>query len=93
MPKDEVPKSSENKAKRRRYITWRRFFIKLLGSKCKKCGTDKSLEIDHINPADHNKNSGIGRDNRLRDWKEEYFKGNLQLLCRSCNQGKRRFHA
>ena len=71
--------------KRKYYITWRRFFIRLLGSKCARCPSKTNLEIDHIIPHKNNKMSGAGRNNRLRDWKEQYFEGNLQLLCKKCN--------
>jgi hypothetical protein len=49
------------------------------------------LEIDHIIPVENNAMSGTGRNNRLQDWREQYFKGNLQLLCKDHNLDKREF--
>lgn len=77
--------------KKKTYVTWRKFFIYLLGGKCARCGTIKGLEIDHIIPVENNAMSGAGRDRRLADWKEQYMRGNLQLLCKEHNLEKREF--
>lgn len=77
--------------KKKTYVTWRRFFVYLLGGKCNKCDAVENLEIDHIVPVENNAMSGAGRDARLTDWKEQYMKNNLQLLCKEHNLDKREF--
>lgn len=77
--------------KKKTYVTWRRFFIYLLGGKCTRCNAVENLEIDHIIPVENNAMSGAGRDARLTDWKEQYMKNNLQLLCKEHNLDKREF--
>jgi hypothetical protein len=74
-------------------MTWRRFFIRLLGGKCNHNGCDaiEDLEIDHIVPVENNAMSGAGRFKRLQDWREQFLKGNLQLLCKEHNLDKREF--
>lgn len=43
------------------------------GYKCKNCGTDEKLNIDHINPL----SNGGGNNSE-----------NLQILCKTCNEKK-----
>jgi hypothetical protein len=69
-----------------RYHTRRAECLKILGSKCVKCGTAEALEIDHINPDE--KTLSLGRM-LSRPWRvvlEELRK--CQLLCKSCHKSK-----
>jgi hypothetical protein len=36
---------------KRRYSEQREWFVSLLGGRCKRCGTQQQLEIDHIDPS------------------------------------------
>jgi len=69
------------------YKTIREHFIKLLGGECVFCHTKDNLEFDHITPCLTDM-SKMSRSKREWHWFEEYNKGNLQLLCSSCNNIK-----
>ncbi len=69
------------------YIKIRKHFIKLLGGKCAYCQTKENLEFDHIIPCLSDM-SKMSRSKREWHWFDEYSKGNLQLLCASCNNIK-----
>lgn len=56
----------------------------LRNCKCIKCGTEKFLQVDHIDPKKK-------VDHRIWSWREERITKELskcQILCRSCHQKK-----
>lgn len=65
--------------------------ILALGGQCAKCGTDRHLEFDHINPttrtwvARHKSQLG-----RLRHYRQDAALGLIQLLCHKHNHQKGR---
>lgn len=75
-----------NEIRNAHYRMVRRHFIKILGGKCIYCESEKKLELDHIVP--NGFGAGRGQRNRMWDWFESYEKGNLQVLCSTCNNHK-----
>lgn len=69
------------------YLKIRKHFIKLLGGECAFCHTKEDLQFDHISPC-KTWMSKMSRSKREWHWFDEYTKGNLQLLCKSCNNIK-----
>lgn len=59
-----------------------------LGGRCANCGTKgtpkNGLELDHIKPGRWEAHT-IGSDQRIKVYRSELKKGNLQVLCKSCN--------
>jgi 5-methylcytosine-specific restriction endonuclease McrA len=69
------------------YIRIRLLFTKILGGKCRYCGSNINLEFDHIYPSKVSM-SNMSRSKREWHWFDEYIKGNIQLLCKKCNNKK-----
>lgn len=69
---------------RRRCEVLRGKLIHFLGGRCKECGTEDELEPHHIVPRTW-KSSEVWRTKRLRLYLEEAARGDIVLLCRSCN--------
>ena len=69
----------------------RQFMMQALGNKCDDCGTDEWLEFDHWNGRNWSMRAK-SQWARTRILMEEFQKGLLRLLCRSCNarDGNRR---
>jgi len=63
----------DRKRTREYWRQYRQDVIKILGSKCVKCGSNENLEFDHIIPFSK------GGSSTAR---------NLQLLCEECNRQK-----
>jgi 5-methylcytosine-specific restriction endonuclease McrA len=74
-----------------RQVAWaqatREKLIRILGGRCKRCGLDTNLTFDCIVPTGgaHHKLSSVGR---VTYYKREMARGNVQLLCHSCNSKK-----
>lgn len=69
-----------------RYHTRRKKAKEFLGGKCKKCGTEKDLQFDHINRKEKNFTiSKLWSISEKRFW-EEVKK--CQLLCVTCHRQK-----
>jgi hypothetical protein len=69
---------------KRRYKT-KIYFIKLLGSKCKKCGYNKcmaALDFHHINPEEKENEY----EYRLKDFEQKIKDGKIMLLCANCHR-------
>lgn len=69
-----------------RYHRRRSEAISKLGGKCKECGSEERLEIDHLEPAENNKSriplfslSEIDFQNELKT---------CQILCKECHKKK-----
>ena len=63
------------------YKKYREEIIKMLGGKCKICGSTKNLHIHH--KIKTLRGAGRGRFERLYDWKRN--KDKIELLCRDCH--------
>lgn len=61
--------------------------LRVLGAKCKACGTDKCLTFDCIHPTGdrHHRLSSV---NRITYYLKQMRAGNLQVLCSACNSAK-----
>lgn len=73
---------------KRRYDVQRRFFIQLLGGRCRKCGSERELQIDHIDPS--KKKMHLGRlftKNTIGDALAELIE-KCQILCGACHREK-----
>ncbi len=71
---------------RNRYRTRRAEVIKTLGGKCKNCGSEESLELDHKDRKKKNVNP-----DRMMSLSKKRFDAEvllLQLLCRPCHTQK-----
>lgn len=74
-----------------RQVAWaqasREKLIRILGGRCKWCGLTTNLTFDCIVPTGgaHHKLSSV---RRVTYYKREMAKGNVQLLCHSCNSKK-----
>ena len=60
---------------------------KELGGKCSRCKSTMGLEFDCILPAGA-EHHGLGSAARIRFYRGEHAKGNLQLLCARCHNVK-----
>lgn len=58
-----------------------------LGGYCKLCGATKNLEFDHVVPIDWTP-SAKSQSQRAAEYKREFAKGNLQILCSKCHGKK-----
>lgn len=58
-----------------------------LGGYCKLCGATKHLEFDHVVPIDWTP-SAKSQSQRAAEYKREFAKGNLQILCSKCHGKK-----
>lgn len=70
----------------RRYHKRRKDALKQLGGKCKKCGSKKRLELDHINPKKKSFNIS-----KLWSVSKEKYAAELmkcQILCCECHEKK-----
>jgi len=75
----------EQRSKRRIYA------LKILGNKCKECGSISDLQIDHINPDNKHYKLRINTKRSITDLSEEDFYNELQycqLLCYNCHLEK-----
>ena len=71
---------------RNRYHNKRQGLISQLGGKCKRCGSDKDLHVDHI---DRKKKDFRAADiHSVSDEKIKRSLPNLQLLCAKCHAEK-----
>lgn len=59
----------------------------ILGGRCVLCGSVSGLTFDCISPRGHAHHK-LGSVARVAFYKEEMRRGNLQLLCGSCNSKK-----
>lgn len=64
----------------------RKYFIQLLGGKCRNCGGTKNLEFDHINPKNKSHDYNAIEDRPMNMIETEIKK--CQLLCRDCHKDK-----
>ena len=84
--KSRINKQNKETNSRLRYEK-KDFLLESLGNHCAVCGSEDSIEIDHINP-------GLKQDRRclyVCSWeriKAELESNNLQLLCSSCHHDK-----
>lgn len=62
----------------------------LLGGKCTHCGTTENLEFDCISPMGHD-HHGKELNRRMSFYKVQFALGNLQILCKICNNKKSEF--
>lgn len=69
---------------RRRYDE----LVKLLGSKCAKCGTKHKLEVDVIIPQGDAHHRKMNWSSRVTFYYRQLKKNNVQLLCEPHNQSK-----
>lgn len=69
-----------------RYLEKIKEYIDMLGGKCVKCGENKNLEFDHIDPNTKSFNICVGWSRRKEVIVEELKK--CQLLCKSCHVEK-----
>lgn len=85
-----MPSSPEQKSvyMRERYTSQRRFFLALLGGKCKKCGSKTRLEFDHIDPTTKTIDIGqlFSKVTIFGALKE--LIGKCQILCKPCHVEK-----
>ena len=72
-------------------VTWARNarfrLMFLLGGCCAQCSTTKELEFDCIVPQG-DKHHKAGMVARTTFYRRQYKEGNLQILCRRCNNKK-----
>lgn len=72
-------------------VTWaRNARFKLmfeLGGQCARCGKVKELEFDCIVPQGH-VHHRLGVSSRMVFYRRQHKAGNLQILCRVCNNKK-----
>ena len=59
----------------------------MLGGYCKLCGVIKDLEFDHVIPIDWTP-SAKSQSQRAAEYRREFQKGNLQILCKKCHGKK-----
>lgn len=83
-----MPLSGPERARymRRRYAHRRKVALEFLGGKCWSCGTDRDLEVDHVDPS--KKRHSMGRLFSMTLYK--FFEELLlcQLLCGTCHRDK-----
>ena len=65
----------------------RRRLLYLLGKKCARCGKKRKLVFDCIEPMGY-KHHRQERSARMSFYTKQFWKGNLQVLCKSCNDLK-----
>ena len=76
------------KSKSNRWAEKIRFeLLFLLGGYCKLCGVIKDLEFDHVIPIDWIP-SAKSQSQRAAEYRREFRKGNLQILCKKCHAKK-----
>jgi len=63
--------------------------LNALGAACAICGTTQSLTFDCIRPQGH-KHHTLDTSARMSFYRQQANGGNLQVLCRSCNERKDR---
>lgn len=85
MKKKTNPKARERW--QRWLARWRAYITHALGGKCTNCGRSDQLEFDHITPSTVDLHA-LNQSQRRHHYEEELCRGNLQLLCRSCNASK-----
>ncbi len=81
------------RARVRRYVERGRYALMVqLGGVCVRCGADDQLQFDHVNgtPIVLERTS---QHRRLSHYRELAARGEIQLLCASCNRKKGRPHA
>lgn len=77
--------------KRSRQCEWaakeRERIMQILGKRCRRCGVDFCLTFDCIKPTGdgHHRLSSVAR---MTYYREQFRRGNLQVLCSSCNSKK-----
>jgi hypothetical protein len=64
------------------YAARRKKLIAALGGKCAQCGTNRSLQFDHID-ARHWHPENLSKSKRLRVYERAAKAGKIQLLCSS----------
>jgi 5-methylcytosine-specific restriction endonuclease McrA len=81
---------SPTKARRERALRSRGRLLRLLGNVCYFCGTRRELTFDDIVPVSVTGrcHHGTGRVVETSHYWGELQRGNLQILCRSCNSSK-----
>lgn len=88
--------SHEWKQTKARYRKRREALIAKLGGRCTACGSREDLHFDHPNGRTWNVRA-VNQMIRLRRYEREAERGELQLLCSSCNgydgAVRKRFHA
>jgi len=85
--RDYVAEWKKSKGKRRRSAReFRRSLIQVLGGRCILCGRSRRLEFHHPHGRDWTANR-MNQMQRLRMYWRDYHLGNLELLCKKCNQG------
>lgn len=71
----ELKNGSTEKYRDKNYLDCRSYIFQRIESKCCKCGSQKSLHLDHIKP--------------VSKYPEQYLnKDNMQILCEVCNLEK-----
>jgi 5-methylcytosine-specific restriction endonuclease McrA len=75
---------SKKRAKRR--ARKRNYLKKILGNKCKKCGSKKQLEFDHLNPTKKKFKISKFIDLDINNLIDEV--NQCQLLCKKCHHKK-----
>jgi 5-methylcytosine-specific restriction endonuclease McrA len=71
---------------KRRYHKRRKLMVEFFGGKCERCGSEKNLDFDHIDPS--SKEYDIGK---VMNYPNHVILAELakcQLLCRSCHISK-----
>ena len=63
--------------------------IAKLGAKCANCGTTKNLTFDCIKPQGHRHHT-LDTATRMCFYRAQHAQGNLQVLCKNCNDTKDR---
>ncbi len=85
---DFSPVTGTTAHKARNYKLDRLEIIEQLGRKCVKCGSYDRLELDEIIPNGCGAVKRMNRWTRIKFYRRELEKNNLQVLCRKCNAQK-----
>ena len=83
-------REARNAYNKKLYEERRNKLLILMGGECHecKCKDFDLLEFDHINGDREWSTRKHGQTTRLRLHKQDYFKGKVRILCRSCNASR-----
>ena len=86
MAQTDKERAWDRKYRLKRYHAKMREAKRAKGGKCKRCGSTRNLQFDHVNPK--SKKFALAKDWSYSKKRVDGEKSKTQLLCETCNKKK-----